>query len=130
MYRVKFIYRLWVDVSRFFNGKEISTYNPETEEFFYNDKENLVIIDDVHPDENTRIIEVEEHILSMGFDSRLYEVLNYTLYEIDDEELSIFHERDEFVSNLINEFCGIFKKYGLDCYWGDSYLICDYNRSR
>jgi hypothetical protein len=49
-----------------------------------------------------------DHILSMCFDSRLYEVLNYSVYEIDDDKLKSFYECDNYVYKIQKEFESIF----------------------
>lgn len=125
-------YRLWVDVSIFFNGKEYTTEDPATGKFFYNDKNHLIVIDNVKLDDFVEdMVDVNpDHILSMSFDSRLYEVLNYSLYEIDDGQLKAFHERDEYVYKIQEEFRAIFEKYGVYfLQWKTWNLTCYYENN-
>lgn len=113
-------YKLWVDVTICFNNSAYMTENLETEKFYYNDRKNLVRENNVNADiyiENPN----QEHILSMHYDSRLYEVLHYGVYEIDDDEC------DVSVVDLENEFYNIFAKYGLDySICGNGELTCYY----
>lgn len=108
-------YRLWVDVIICFNNSAYMTEDLETEQFYYNDREHLVRVNNVNPD---RYIENpnHEHILSISYDSRLYEVLHYGVYEIDDGVVKTLHECDDFVTDLQNQFDDIFTKYGIDYY--------------
>ena len=118
-------YRLWVDVIICFNNSAYMT-DLDMEQFYYNDREHLVRVNNVNPDRYIKNLN-NEHILSMNYDSRLYEVLHYGVYEIDDEVVKTLHERDDFVSDLQNEFDDIFTKYGLDyCVCGNGEMTCCY----
>lgn len=113
-------YRLLVDIVICFNN---SVYKTED---VYNDRKYLVRENNVKSDKYVKNHN-PEHILSISYDSRLYEVLHYGVYEIDDEVVKTFHECDEFVGNLQEEFYNIFKKYGLDYYYcGNGEITCYY----
>lgn len=113
-------YRLWVDVVICFNNSVYMT------EDIYNDRKYLVRKNNVKPNEYVKNHN-PEHILSINYDSRLYEVLHYGVYEIDDDVIKTFHECDEFVRNLQQEFYNIFEKYGLEYYdCGNGEITCYY----
>ena len=57
---------LWQDVDIYFNGKKYTSYDPENEEYYYNDREHLIEVAD-QPERHFEYVN-SEHILSMSFE--------------------------------------------------------------
>ena len=66
---------MWIDTTIFFNGKAFSTADYEHENFYYNDKDNLIVLENEDPRKYFKYVN-PDHILSMSFEGPLYDVLN------------------------------------------------------
>lgn len=85
-------YHLWVDVDVYYNGKMYTTFDPNTKKCIYNDIKNIISIEEFDlykevEEEEREFTEAtlpakEEHILTMSFDSRLFELLHLCVYDM------------------------------------------------
>lgn len=85
-------HEMWVDVCIYFNGKRWSTHNKETNEFCYN--EYKYYEDEADPKDYFEYV-AEPNILSMSFESSLYDVLNANVpgwVKLEDEFRKIFEK--------------------------------------
>ena len=102
-------YGMWVDVRIYFDGKVWDSYNKETEQFHYNEKDK-VYVDKAEPKDYFDYV-AEPHILSMSFEGTFYDVLNGT---------------SERAFRLQNQFNNILKKYGLYYELGNAWNLSLY----
>lgn len=92
---------MWIDVSIYFNGKCFTTYDKENKKFYYNDREHLVVEENVDPRTYFEYVN-PDHILSMSFEGVVCEMLYY----------------GEFQSTK-RKFDAIFEKYGVYYEFGE-----------
>lgn len=81
-------HEMWSDVRIYFNGKAFSTDDGRGN-YYYNDPENLVVLEDVDPSD---YVEYTSDILTMTFEGPLYECLNYWFGKTEEEFRSIFRK--------------------------------------
>lgn len=100
---------LWRDVDIFFNSKELTQRDPESGQYFDNDREHLIELENVNPRERVGHA-ARNHILSMAFDG---------------DVLDMFHKRGhsvvrERISRLLEKY-GLYYEFGeactLTCYY-------------
>ncbi len=101
-------HEMWIDVSIYFDGKCWSTMNKDNTDFTYNEGKYFE-----YEDEPTKYFEyvAKDHILSMSFESDLYNVLN------------------AYVPNwnkLESEFQAIFEKHGVYYEMGNAWNLTCY----
>jgi len=92
---------MWQDVNIFFNRKMFSQHDPADDRFYYNDRNHLVEMEDVNPSDYFKYVN-PDHILSMSFDGRVYEMIHYGTKP-----------------EIMKKFDEIFEKYGVYYQLGD-----------
>lgn len=110
---------LWRDVDIFFNSKELTQRDPDSGQYFDNDRGHLIELENINPRKHVDHA-ARNHILSMAFDG---------------DVLDMFHKRGhsgvrERISLLLERY-GVYYEFGeactLTCYyihdWGRS---CEY----
>ena len=99
---------MWQDVNIYFNGKRYTTRDPETGEYYYNDREKLFEEEDEDPETYFKYVN-PDHILSMSFEGPVCEMLYYGEY-----------------SEIQKGFDAIFEKYGLYYEFGNHWNFSCY----
>lgn len=104
-------YHLWIDVDVYYNNKMYTTYDPVTKKHSYNDIKNIMKIEkfDLYQqiEEDHRVFpedeipEKEDHILTMCYDSRLFELLHWGVYDTE----CIYNRIPEWEKEKIQEEC-------------------------
>lgn len=103
-------HEMWVDVRIYFDGKVWDSYNNETGEFHYNEKEK-VYEGKAEPKDYFDYV-AEPHVLSMSFEGSFYDVLNGT---------------SERAFKLQEQFNNILAKYGLYYELGNAWNLTLYH---
>lgn len=94
---------IWIDTRIYFNGKAYGT--SKDGEFYYNDRNHLVVLEDINPLDYFEYVNPET--ISMSFEGPLYDILNYS------------------GGRLEMEFSKILEKYGLYYELGNAWnLTC------
>lgn len=99
-------YKLWQDVTIYFNGKAFSTGDGNGY-CFYNDPDHLIVLKDQDP---KRCFEYVGDILSMSFEGPFYECLNDCGYP-------------SFDNMIQDKFQKILDKYGVYYELGDAWNL-------
>lgn len=94
---------LWRDVDIFFNSKELTQRDPESGQYFDNDREHLIELENINPRKHVGHA-ARNHILSMAFDG---------------DVLDMFHKRGhsevrERISRLLEKY-GVYYEFGEAC---------------
>lgn len=94
---------LWRDVDIFFNSKELTQLDPESGEYFDNDREHLIELENINPRKHVGHA-ARSHILSMAFDG---------------DVLDMFHKRGhsevrERINQLLEKY-GLYYEFGEPC---------------
>lgn len=98
---------MWQDVEIFFNGQMYTTHDPITNNHYYNDRENLITVENVEPNFEYATSETP---LSMAFEGPVCHMLYYNWYPA---ERRVFEK--------------ILQRYGLYYEFGNHWNItCDY----
>jgi hypothetical protein len=92
---------LWQDVDIYFNGKRFGTYDRTDGNYYYNDRNHLVVEENVNPRTYLEYAS-PRHILSMSFEGPVCEMLFYGARQ-----------------EIRREFDKIFERYGLYYEFGD-----------
>lgn len=101
---------MWTDTTIYFNGKCFSTYDKETGEFYYNDSNHLVVIEDEDPRDYFEYV-ADDHILSMSFEGSVCHMLSYGT-----------------TPGIKRQFDKIFEKYGIYYELGNHWNFTCYYR--
>lgn len=99
---------LWRDVDIFFNSKELTQHDPESGQYFDNDREHLIELENVNPRKHVGHA-ARNHILSMAFDG---------------DVLDMFHKRGH--SEVRERISRLFEKYGLYYEFGEPCTLTCY----
>ena len=99
---------MWVDTRIYFNGKYWDSYNAETNEFHYNEKE---VYEGIGNPKDYFDYVAEPHILSMSFEGGFYDVMNGT---------------SERAFKTKEKFSEILSKYGLYYELGNAWNLSLY----
>ncbi|WP_245157127.1 hypothetical protein [Anaerovorax sp. IOR16] len=101
---------MWTDVCIYFNGKRMTTHDAETNKYYYNDKDKIII------EENKEASDYFDYAggcLSMSFEGDFYEVLNGYL--------------GEYGCRIEGEFRSLLSKYGLYYELGNAWNLSCYD---
>lgn len=71
---------MWIDVEIYFNGRCFSTHDKESGEFYYNDREHLIVQENEDPRTYFEYVN-PDHILSMSFEGVVCEMLYYGMFQ-------------------------------------------------
>lgn len=86
---------MWQDTEIYFNGKRFTSHDPADDQYYYNDREHLIVEENQEPRKYFEYV-ANDHILSMAFEGPVYEMINGYGFR-----------------SLMEEFDKIFEKYGV-----------------